>query len=334
MRPTAALRLTTWLLSRLFGVFARLKKGRATHTFGVGARGRFKVTDSPEFPPNAFFRPGAEYPLQLRHATISFEDDAVKDVRSGSLKFSHEALDSPLDLIMNTGEENAFWNLRSFLAFTWAGVRGARGLESYCEKYPEGYRVARGSVRRAPDSFIQLRYYTKIPFHYRTTDGALLVVKFKLGPYDDMPDSGVATGEDDILLWNQERLPHETRAPDYLRRDFVERLDAGEIKYRLWMQCHPPKPGESAEIYNAAKAWNESKSPWHEVGVATMTEALRPDDCEMLRLRLNNMPESISVIPARSLADYNSIGYARSKVYAHAQKVRLKSYKRRGKIGP
>lgn len=326
-----ALRLTTWFVSRLFGVVGLWKKGRATHTYGVGAKGSFKVTDSPRFPSHEFFSPGAEYPLQVRHATISYEDDAVKDVRSGSLKFSHSPLDSPLDLIMNTGEENAFWNLRTFLAFVWAGARGPKGLKSYCKRYPEGHRVARGSVRRAPDSFVQLRYYTKIPFHFHTREGVTMLVKFKLGPYEDLPDSGVVTGDDSINVWEQERLPTETRAHDYLRNEFLKRLDEGEVKYRLWMQCHTLATGESAEIYNAAKAWDERKWPWLEVGVATMAEPLCAEDCEMLRMRVHNMPASISVVPATSLSDYNSIGYARSRIYPYAQKLRIDSYQSRSK---
>lgn len=327
-------RLTTSFLSRLFGRLGVAKHGRATHTWGVASRGHIVINDSPGFPDHDFFQPGKKFPVQIRHATISFEDDAVKDVRSGSVKFSHHHLESPLDLIMNTGEENAFWNLKTFLAFTWAGVRGEKGLQNYCEKYPEGYRVARGSVRRAPDSFLQLRYYSKLPFHFRTQDGRTLLVKFKLGPFEDLPDSGIATGQDSIDMWKQGRLEGETRPFDYLRKDHLARLKQQAIQYRLSMQLHTPIDGESKEIYNAAKAWDEASHPWIEVGVATMTEALSFEETEMLMYRINHMPPAISIIPAKSLSDYNSLGYARSKIYKYAQGLRLKYYQSRKQVGP
>lgn len=329
-----AVRLTSSFLSRLFGRLGVSKHGRATHTWGVGSRGHLIINESPDFPENDFFQAGKKFPIQIRHATISFEDDAAKDVRSGSVKFSHHHLESPLDLIMNTGEENAFWNLRTFLAFTWAGVRGEKGMKAYCEKYPEGYRVARGSVRRAPDSFLQLCYYSKLPFHFKTQDGNTLLVKFKLSPYENLPDSGIPTGQDSIDMWKQDRLEGETKPFDYLRKEHLTRLRQQSIQYRLSMQLHTPVNGESDEIYNAAKAWDEPSHPWLEVGVATMTEALSFEETEMLMYRINHMPPSISIIPAKSLSDYNSLAVARSKIYKYAQGLRLRYYQSRKQVGP
>ncbi|MBV1872763.1 MAG: catalase [Gammaproteobacteria bacterium] len=326
--------VSTAILSRIFAIFGLLNHGRATHLWGVAAAGTFKVSDSADLPAHDFFKKGNEYPIQLRHANVSFEDDACKGVRSGSLKFSHQSDDSPLDLLMNTGEGNGFWNIKTFISFTWARIRGEKGFKSYCDKYPEACQVARGSVRRAPDSFSQLRYYSKIPFHFHTQDGKILLVKFKLGPYEKVPDSGLVTGDDYINVWQQQRLPEETRDMDYLRKEFLSRISEKEIKYRLSMQLHTPISGESEEIYNAAQAWDENTHPWIELGVATFSKSLSTTQAELLQFQVNNMPDSISVIPAKSMSDYNSIGYARSKVYKYAQNWRLKFYKYRHRVGP
>ncbi|PCJ19711.1 MAG: hypothetical protein COB04_05225 [Gammaproteobacteria bacterium] len=330
----ALVRGTTFALSRLFGALGVSKHGRATHTWGTASRGHLLINESPDFPRHAFFQAGKRFPVQIRHATLSGEDDAVKDLRSGSIKFSHQSTDSPLDLIMNTGELGVFWNLKSFIAFTWASGRGEKGIQKYCEKYPLGYRGAQDSVRRAPDSFLQLRYHSKLPFYFHTEDGQKLLVKFRLGPFDDLPDSGLVTGQDHHDMWKQKRLEDETRPLDYLRQEYIARIQQQPLKYRLSMQLHTLVKGESKEIYNSAKAWSEDNHPWIEVGVATMTESLSFEEAELLTYRVNHMPPSISLIPATSLTDYNSLAYARSKVYKYVQGLRLKNYKRKNQIGP
>ncbi|PCI44206.1 MAG: hypothetical protein COB51_10500, partial [Moraxellaceae bacterium] len=129
-------------------------------------------------------------------------------------------------------------------------------------------------------------------------------------------------------------LEGETKPMDYLRQEYLDRIKRRPLKYRLYMQLHTPVPGQSQEIYNSAKAWDKVNYPWIEVGVATMTEALSFEEAELLMYRVNHMPPSISIIPAKSLSDYNSLAVARSKVYKYAQGLRLKFYQSRKQIGP
>src|SRR6478609_5933709 len=60
---------------------------RMSHNNGIGARGRVKIVDHPEFPPHDFFEPGRVFPCRIRLASATFLDDAMNCIRSFSIKF-------------------------------------------------------------------------------------------------------------------------------------------------------------------------------------------------------------------------------------------------------
>ena len=49
---------------------------RMSHQNGIVARGRVRIVDGLAIPDTDFFRPGREFPCRLRHASVSFMDDA------------------------------------------------------------------------------------------------------------------------------------------------------------------------------------------------------------------------------------------------------------------
>ena len=61
-------------------------------------------------PINGFFTSGRVFPVRIRHANLSYDDDRSLDIRGASLKFADDKLNSPLDLVMNTGDRCPFWN--------------------------------------------------------------------------------------------------------------------------------------------------------------------------------------------------------------------------------
>jgi hypothetical protein len=98
----------------------------------------------------------------MRHANLTYDDDATLDIRGASIKFADSDNDSPLDILydcsfnlpslhalcrMNTGSISAFWNLKSFEDF-FNGVRvGKEGLQKFLRNYPAAYKAASVSLR-------------------------------------------------------------------------------------------------------------------------------------------------------------------------------------------
>jgi hypothetical protein len=112
-------------LNQLFIRVAGARRGRATHTYGVAARGTLRVVIPGDFPANAFFAPGREYPLILRHSRPGGleNDDRVRDGAATSIKFFEPGCPADglglHDLMMNTGRTlfvntaRAFWTMVS-----------------------------------------------------------------------------------------------------------------------------------------------------------------------------------------------------------------------------
>ena len=102
----------------------------------MGAIGRITVLKNPRLPKHEFFKEGHVFPARLCHSNLHATDDAALDVRSVSLKFADSDFKSPLDLMMQTGEEAAFWNIFSFDKMLTALKEGGRALEEYCLENP------------------------------------------------------------------------------------------------------------------------------------------------------------------------------------------------------
>ena len=112
-----------------------LNKGcRATHTVATGGFGAAKIVYNPKYPPHEFFEPGRTFPVRIRHANLTYKDDAGADGRSLSIKFADSDSESPFDLVMNTGEANVFWDIASFEDFA-ASVQ-QKATEEYVYKNP------------------------------------------------------------------------------------------------------------------------------------------------------------------------------------------------------
>ena len=189
-------RFILWLMGTAFAAMFTLlsfsRRERATHENGIAAAGRVKIVDNPDFPAHESFRPGREFPCRLRHTTIGFMDDAVLEVRSASLKFADAEYKSPLDLEMNSGEFPPTPNAYRFWQFAMATARG-RYLEyaRYFQQFPRGLEPAQTGVRRNPETFAHIRYYTQTVFHFKAQDGKTRFVKYRLAPANPSLDAGL-----------------------------------------------------------------------------------------------------------------------------------------------
>ncbi|HUM45374.1 MAG TPA: hypothetical protein PLD84_00505 [Chitinophagales bacterium] len=332
-------KFTLWLTSRMFSlglalVLAFPKRYRMSHNNGIAARGKVRIVDHPEFPPHDFFEPGKEFPCRLRHAMATFLDDAMNGIRSCSIKFSDHYWDSPFDLECNTGAINLFWSASSFLKF--AALRKQDwGIEyqEYYRKYPEGLKGAEDALRRNPTSYTNLRYYGLTPFLFTGKDNVKRYAKYRVIPFEDIPESGINENPSEWDTCNQRILPHETRGRNYLKDEYKERVEREGAKYRLQIQTRIASDDDSPEIFNNQKPWDDNLFPWHNLAVIEITQVLDWNDSNLTSFSLNHMPKSLGIIPAKSIYDYNSLNYMRSHSEI-ARKARLFSYKIKGMPPP
>ncbi len=59
---------------------------RMSHNNAIGGSGKLRIVTDREFPASDFFEPGREFVCRIRHGAAGYMDDAMAQVRSGSLK--------------------------------------------------------------------------------------------------------------------------------------------------------------------------------------------------------------------------------------------------------
>lgn len=332
-------RLVLWIYSRAFALMLALflcfpKRQRMSHNNGVGATGKLRVVDHPEFPAHDFFTPGREFPLRIRHASATFLDDAMNCIRSLSIKLSDHHFKSPFDLEMNTGEKSLFWSAASFLKF--AALRDEKHgveYEEYNRKYPDGLTGSQAAGRRHATSFHNLHYYCKTPFLFIGRDKIKRYAKYRTIPADRKAESGIDLNPSDWDQCNQRVLPHETRSRNWLKYEYEDRIRSEGARYILQIQTHPASEEEDPEVFNNMRLWDEKIYPWHDLAIMEIDEVLDWRESTMTSFSVNNMPKDLGVIPAYSIFDYNSLNYLRAHSEI-ARKARLLSLRIFGMVPP
>lgn len=310
------------------------RRVRMSHNNGLTARGTVRVVDRPTFPAHEFFRPGRTFSCRLRHASVSYDDDTVLQVRSASLKLADARYRSPLDLEMNTGTTSLFWTARNF--FEFAAARGRvdeLAFSTYYDKYPQGLLAAKEGIRRVPETFAQMYYHSQCAQAFVGLDGRRRYVKFRLIPGDRGPEVGLVPMEDLVHRWKESPAPGERRSPNYLKQEYGRRLSAGPVRYHLQLQLHDPVPGESDEILNCNVAWDEGAHPWQDVAEVVVHELLSREESNLMRFSVGHAPPSLGILPARSLDDYRSVNYLRART-GPSKAARLLAYRLFGMPDP
>lgn len=329
---SAARRLQLWIYSHFWAGMVLLLRSfllrqRMSHDNGTTAIGRIKVVDAPTFPAHEFFAPARVFTARLRHASVSYPDDTVIQVRSASLKFADSFYDSPFDLEMNTGTISLFWSARNFLEFAAAG-RMVNGLafSTFYDKYPRGLLAAKEGLRRNPTSFSQMYYHSQCAQLFLGIDGVRRYAKFRLIPNDRGPESGLIPIDELTDRWSELVAPGETGSPNYLKQEFAERIGRAPVLYHLQIQLHTVVPGEDAAICNCNIAWDETTHPWMDVASVELSTLLSLDANNKMRFSLRHAPPTLAALPAVSIDDYNSINYMRIKS-DYAKSARLFFYR-------
>jgi arachidonate 5-lipoxygenase len=166
-----------------------------------------------------------------------------------------------------------------------------------------------------------------------STDGIQYYCKYKVRPYDDMPESGVDHNPSLEETPNQRVLPHETRGKNYLKDEYIEQIRKGPLKYKLQIQLHLASDDDDEEVFNSMRVWDEKIHPWHDLAEFEVNEMLDWEESTKTIFSMKYMPKSMGIIPAKSIYDYNSLNYLRRKSHI-ARVVRVWALKAFGMVPP
>jgi len=307
-----------WLATKAFtGVLtifgSILYRTKMSHNNGIAATGSIRFVDNPEFPLHPFFEPGKTLPCRVRHAAASFMDDAMRVVRSMSIKMADTDYKSPMDIELNTGETALFWSVASFFRFAkYKKTRFGMQYEEYYRKYPKGVEGAHVGMRRNPTSFSNLKYYSQTPFLYKAHDNVLRYIKYRTIPAESIPESGILDEYDmKIPTENQRILPGETRSRNYLKEEYEDRLQKEPVRYKLQVQLHQASDDDDPEIFNCCRKWDDASHPWMDLAAITINKPLDWAESTRMIFSMKNLPKGLGIIPSYSIYDYNSLNFLR-----------------------
>jgi len=326
-------RFVLWFVSAGFSVaitimLSIILRQRMSHNNGICGVGTAKIVDDPGIPLPPIFHPGKVFPCRVRHAAASFMDDAMRVVRSMSIKFADEDYESPFDLELNTGEVALFWSAASFLRFAkYKRTKYGIQYHEYYKRYPAGVRGALVGMRRDPTSFTNLEYYAQTPLLWTGADDVKRYAKYRIMPYPFKKESGRLSPTDVTDPPEDQRiLPGEQRSRNYLKEEYARRIPREGAGYMLQVQIHTAMDDDSPEIFNCCAEWDERSHPWHDLAVIQVDTVLDWKRSCLTAYSLANLPKGMGVIPAKNLRDYNSLNYMRRHSEL-ARKVRVWSYK-------
>ena len=300
---------------------------RMSHDNGTTAMGSIKIVDNPTFPAHNFLQAGRKFKCRLRHASVSYPDDTIVQVRAASLKFADSTYESPFDLELNTGTISLFWTARNFLEFARA-KKMTQGLAfaEYYDKYPSGLEAGKEGIRKYPSSFSQLYYYSQCSQLFLGKDGVRRYVKFRMIPEDRGEETGLVPRGELENRWVETVAPGETRSPNYLKLEFASRVRRSPVRYHLQLQLHTAQKGEDPKIFNCNIAWDEATHPFMDVATIEVDQVLSLNENNLMVFSVGFAPPSLAILPSNSIDDYNSINYLRTHAGA-AKSARLLAYK-------
>lgn len=319
------------VIKQLQDIFARVAtktQGRATHTYGVAARGLARIIVPLGFPTNAFLTPGKAFPVILRHSAPGAQkDNRARDGAATSIKFFEDAAvaSSPgfHDVTMNTGRVLFVRTARAFLSMvtTPNSDRQEKLVKPGIlddEILSEGYRNG--------GSFSDYYYHSQICYEVRDTANAMFYLRYRLLNADRGPERGnypTSWRPSGVTVYPP--LPDDPRSPDHLKNDFLSRLSHG-IRYLLQVQL---RPGNDPEAVNCTRVWDSLKWPWIDCADIHLTEALTEKDLDALSFDANRSHETFALPLATSglwtgpqADNHASLGHSRALVYALARTAR------------
>jgi hypothetical protein len=316
-------------LQEIFVRVATKTQGRATHTYGVAARGEARIIVPIGFPQNDFLKAGNSYPVILRHSSPGAQkDNRARDGAAASLKFYNDTADPAAagfhDIMMNTGRVLFVRSARAFL--TMVTTPNPDRVEKLLKPgilnddiLAEGYRSA--------GSFSDFYYHSQICYELTDNSGPMSYLRYRLVNGDRGPERGAYPKS-----WKPEGvtvyppLDGDPRSDTYLKADFLGRFLHGGVHYLLQGQL---RSGTDTEAVNCTNVWDEVRYPWVDLADILLTEALPPEALDLLAFDANWTHPSIAIPlattgiwPGLQADNHASLGHARTLVYAQARKAR------------
>lgn len=301
------------LMITVISIRSFLTRRRMSHQNGIVAKGVIRIVDNLLCPENDFFKPGLEFRCRLRHASVLGLDDAGLYVRGATLTFADENVESPLDILMNTGTAVPFWNLSTFGQAMFATMRGGRAKRiPYFRRNPRCFENFVKALRLRPKSFSQLYYHSQTPLEFRAYDKKERYIKFRLIPEDRGPESGIPDSAQLQTPWFQEAQAGETLSPNYLKDEFRERVKTRGVSYHLQMQLHEWMPDDRRDVVlNGVYEWDEQTHPWMDLATVRLDAILEDEHGYDCAFPITNLPPCIRLTRPLSIYDPPSLEYLR-----------------------
>ena len=197
------------------------------------------------------------------------------------------------------------------------------GLRRFLTRYPACRTQLVETLRRAPDSYAHVHYYSNTVIQFIADDGVDRFVKFRMVDAEDPNESGLPDAQDIAAPWEQERRPGAVQPYSYLKEEFAERVRTVGVRRKLQVQVFEPRDPVDQPVYDPARVWD---LPWLDVAHLTFDEVLSSTVCEQLRFNVATLPRSFAIPPADSLDDTRSVAAVRAKVYTFVQDRRWTMY--------
>ncbi|MCD0462375.1 catalase family protein [Roseiconus lacunae] len=347
----------------LFSQVASLFRGRATHTWGVAAKGTAQIIPSPGFPESEFLTPGTTYRITMRHSTPGPElDDRTLDGGAASIKFHRDEADGEgfHDVMMNTGKVLFVESARAFNTMVQTlpnrSITDPQELRAdfvkrraklvtdgivHDDKLTLGYRTG---------SFTEFYYHSQVCFEYNDR----YYLRYRMIPADRGPERGLfpasirSQGRTTDPPW-----PDDHRAEDHMRRDFQMRVRRLGVRYILQVQLRPIDVNDDpwAEkqerdriaqglepiALNPTLYWEPRYYPWHDLALLSFDDMLASEEMSDLAFDANRTDDSIKiplVTSPRVTADprpqadrWSSFCHSRPLVYYAARQARAAAEK-------
>ncbi|MEB3198390.1 MAG: hypothetical protein VKP62_14415 [Candidatus Sericytochromatia bacterium] len=322
------LRVETYGLAAAFALHGLKTGTRGTHPVGVGARGTATIVSQLDIPEHPFFQPGRRFACRLRHANGSFNDDAACTLRGCALKFSDRDMESPFDMIFNSGTQGPLWSVDSFVRFSKSRLASRPEVGDFAaqgrlmDELPAYYISWIESVREAPDSYADLVYTSQVVFPYEGRDGRLRYCRYRLRRPDLGQESGLPDAARQAQVWNMQRNPEDDRPTDYLRQEWQTRLRQGPVDYMLQIQVREPADGDTQELLHLNRPWDEARHPWRDLAHIRLEAAMTPEETDRTTFTLAHQPPGLGIFHATSAQDYRSVAWARVRLYQFGQWAR------------
>jgi len=323
------------LIETLQEIFARVAtrtQGRATHTYGVAARGTARVVAPIGFPENDFFKTGRTFGVILRHSSPGAQkDNRARDGAAASLKFYEgdavPAAEGFHDVTMNTGRSLFVRTARAFLSMVT--TPNPERVEKLVNTQilndnilSEGYRSS--------GSFTDFYYHSQICYELSGGAGLMSYLRYRLINADRGPERGnYATTWKPQGVTVYPPLADDPRDDMYLKRDFLARFEHGGVRYLLQAQL---RSGDDPAAVDCTAPWDTVRYPWIDLIEIQLNEALTDQDLDVMSVDANRTHHSIAlplattgIWPGPQADNFASLGHARALVYAQARKARANS---------